>query len=219
MVDLLDGRRETVVAAVATEAGVVGELLCVIAEVELVVGLEEVASVHNEFGLAVALEATARNDVEGAVGAVADISGVTATLDLDVVNILGIDLRGKVAANVGVWNFHAVDLPVKLVAAAHVQHVMCHIGSGREVGDHGHAVGAVCSGSLGDVLASDERCGRYAVYVRCGYDSAYGDGLLDRANLHFEVQHGRCIRSQSDRLRLGCEAVLRDGDGVVTKGY
>ena len=41
--DLADGRGEAVVAAVAVEAGVVGELLGVIAEVELIVGLEEVA--------------------------------------------------------------------------------------------------------------------------------------------------------------------------------
>ena len=52
-----------------------------VAEVELVVGLEEVAGGDDEFGLAVALEAGAGHDIEDAIGAVADIGGVAAALD------------------------------------------------------------------------------------------------------------------------------------------
>ena len=96
--DLADGRGEAVVAAVAVEAGVVGELFGVVAEVELVVGLEEVAGGDDELGLAVALEAGAGHDVEDAVGAVADIGGVAAALDLDVVDVFGVDLRARLLA-------------------------------------------------------------------------------------------------------------------------
>src|ERR1700722_17199369 len=86
------GRGEAVVAAVAVEAGVVGELFCVVTEVELVVGLEEAACREDELGLAGALEAGAGDYVEDAVGAVAYVGGVTAALDFDVVDVLGIDL-------------------------------------------------------------------------------------------------------------------------------
>ena len=150
---MADGRREAVVAAVAVEAGVVGELFGVVAEVELVVGLEEVAGGQDEFGLAVALEAGAGDDVEDAVGAVADISGVAAALDFDVVDVLGVDLRAEVAGDVGVGDLDAVDEPADLVAAAHVEHVVGHVGAGDVVGDHRHAVGAVCAGSVGRCLA------------------------------------------------------------------
>ncbi len=100
-----DGWGEAVVAAVAVEAGVVGELFGVVAEVELVVGLEEVACGEDEFGLAVALEAGAGDDVEDAVGAVADVGGVAAALDFEVVDVLGVDLCGEVAWRCWCWGF------------------------------------------------------------------------------------------------------------------
>ena len=133
-----DGRGEAVVAAVAVEAGVPGEFLGVVAEVELVVGLEEVAGGEDELGLAVALEAGAGDDVEDAVGAVADVGGVAAALDFEVVDVLGVDLRAEVGGDVGVGDLDAVDEPGDLVAAAHVQHVVGHVGAGDVVGDHGH---------------------------------------------------------------------------------
>ena len=101
--DLGDGWGEAVVAAVAVEAGVVGEFFGVVAEAELVVGLEEVAGGEDEFGLAVALEAGAGDDVEDAVGAVADVGGVAAALDFDVVDVFGVDLRAEVAWRCWCW--------------------------------------------------------------------------------------------------------------------
>src|SRR5271170_5726884 len=106
-----DGRGEAVVAAVAVEAGVVGELLGVVTEVELVVGLEEIAGGDDELGLAVALEAGAGNDVEDAVGAVADVSGVGAALDFDVVDVFGGDLSAEVGGDIGVGDLDAVEEP------------------------------------------------------------------------------------------------------------
>src|SRR5580704_14530845 len=117
-----DRWREAVVAAVAVEAGVVGEFFCVVAEAELVVSLEVVAGGDDELGLAVALEAGAGNDVEDAVGAVAYVGGVTATLDFDVVDVFGVDLGGEVAGDVGIGDLDAVDEPADLVASAHVEH-------------------------------------------------------------------------------------------------
>ena len=130
--DHADGRGEAVVAAVAVEAGVVGEVLGVVAEVELVVGLEEVAGGDDELGLAVALEAGAGDDVEDAVGAVADVGGVAAALDLDVVDVFGADLGGEVAGDVGVGDFDAVEEPADLVAAAHVEHVVGDVAPGMK---------------------------------------------------------------------------------------
>ena len=153
MEDFGDGRGKAVVAAVAAEAGVLGELFGVVAEVELVVGLEEVAGGEDEFGLAVALEAGAGDDVEDAIGAVADVGGVAAALDFEVVDVLGIDLGAEVGGDVGVGDLDAVDEPADLMAAAHVEHVVGHVGSGDVVGDHGHGVGAVGAGGEGDVFA------------------------------------------------------------------
>jgi len=66
----------------------------------------------------------------------------------------------------GVGNLDAVDEPCDLMASAHVQHVVRHVCAGSVVGDHGHGVGAVCAGSLGDLDAVDERCGGYGVDTR-----------------------------------------------------
>ena len=38
------------------------------------------------------------------------------------------------------------------MAAAHVEHVVGHVGAGNVVGDHLHAVGAAGAGSLVDVM-------------------------------------------------------------------
>ena len=47
-------------------------------------------------------------------------------------------------------NGDAVDEPAGLMAAAHVQHVVGHVGAGDVVGDHLHADGSVGAGSLVD---------------------------------------------------------------------
>ena len=216
--DLADGRGEAVVAAVAVEAGVVGELFGVVAEVELVVGLEEVAGGEDEFGLAVALEAGAGDDVEDAVGAVADVGGVAAALDLEVVDVLGVDLRGEVAGDVGVGDLDAVDQPGDLVAAAHVQHVVGHVGAGDVVGDHGHAVGAVGAGGLGDVFAVDESGGGDGVDVGGVRSVVTVTVCCDGAEL--AARSAGWVTVSEARVRVCCagvEAGLGDGDGVVAE--
>src|SRR5216684_3635534 len=97
------------VGAIAAEAGVVSKSISVAAEVELIVSLIKVSGGENEFSFVVALEPGAGGYVEYAVGAVAIICGVAATLGLESVNVLGIDLRAKVAGDVGVGNRNAVD--------------------------------------------------------------------------------------------------------------
>jgi len=84
---------QAVVASVAIEARKPGKLLSVIAEAELVVGLEEVACRHNQLALAVPLEPCAWHHVEHAVRPVAEIGTVAAPLHFQRVNVLGVDLR------------------------------------------------------------------------------------------------------------------------------
>ena len=135
------------------DAGVVGEALGVAAEAEGVVGLVEIAGAEDEFGLVVALEAGARNDVEDSVGAVAELRAVAAAIDFDIVEIFGIELRADVLRDGGVDDGNAVEQPRGLMAAAHVQHVVSDVGAGNVVGNHGQAVGAVGAGSALDVEA------------------------------------------------------------------
>ena len=115
--------------------------------------------VEKQLAFAVALESVAGKDVEDAVGAVADVGGVAAALGFERVDVLGVDLRADVGGDLGVGDGDAVDEPTGLVAAAHVQHVVGHVGAGHVVGDHLHAVGAAGAGSFVDVLAGDERGG------------------------------------------------------------
>jgi hypothetical protein len=65
---------------------------------ERVVGLVEVAGAEDQFGLVVALEAGAGDDVEHAIGAVAELGAVAAAIDFQVVDVFGIELRADVLA-------------------------------------------------------------------------------------------------------------------------
>src|ERR1019366_4257029 len=153
-------------------------------------GLKEVSGGENEFALAAALEACARDYVEDAISAVADVGVVAAALDFEVVDVLGIDLGGEIACDVGVGNFDAVDEPGDLMAAAEVEHVVGHVGAGDVVGDHGHRIGVVGAWGQGDVGAVDERGGCGGVDAG-GLDwRGDGYGLGDRAELEREVEDG-----------------------------
>ena len=155
--------------------------------------MQEVAGREHQFGLAVALKAGPRHHVEGTIGAVADVGGVTPALDFEVVNVLGINLRGEVGGDVGVGDLHAVQQPTDLVASAHMQHVMRHVGAWNVVGDHGHAVGAVRARGLGDVETVDKRGWRCGVDVGGAVRLLNCDGLLHGADLHLEVKDGRSV--------------------------
>ena len=95
---LRNGRLQAEIAAIAVDAGVVGEAFGVAAEAERVVGLVEVAGAEHEFGLVVALEAGAGNDVEDAIGAVAELGAIAAAIDFDVIHVFGIELRRRDSA-------------------------------------------------------------------------------------------------------------------------
>ena len=65
---------------------------------------------------------------------------------------------------------------------------------------------------------TDERGGGDGVDVggvEVGGDS---DGLLEGADLEFEVEDGRGVGGEGDGLLCGCEAGFGDGDDVVTEG-
>src|SRR5260370_20547730 len=94
---IVDDRRRGILQAeirtISVHTGVISEATGVAAEVELVIGLIEVAGTENEFGFVVALKAGARRDVENAVSAVAVVRGVAAALRLHGVNVFWVHLR------------------------------------------------------------------------------------------------------------------------------
>ena len=159
VIDGGDGRGQAVVGAGAGEACVPGGCCGVVAERELGFAGAEIAAGEQQLAVAVALEAVAGKHVEDAIGAVAHVGGVAAALGFERVDVLGIDLRADVGGDLGVGDGDAVDEPTGLVAAAHVQHVVGHVGAGNVVGDHLHADGAAGAGGLVDVGAGDERGG------------------------------------------------------------
>src|SRR5260370_8980070 len=110
------------------------------AEVELVIGLIKISRGKDKLGFIVALESGARRDVEYAVGAVAVVGGVAATLRFESIDVLGIDLRTEVACDVGVGDRDAVDRPTYLVSAADVELVVRQIGTGHVIADHRETV-------------------------------------------------------------------------------
>ena len=187
MHDLGNGRLQAEIAAVAIDAGVIGEAFGVAAEAEGIVGLIEIAGAQDEFGLVVALESGAGHDVEDAVRAVAELGAIAAAIDFDVIHVFGIELRAEILRDGGIDDRNAIQQPCGLVAAAHVEHVVRDVGAGDVVGDHGHAVGAVGAGSALDVEAADEGGGSGAVGGDdCGR-AGDGDFFIRRGHLQLKV--------------------------------
>src|ERR1700761_222402 len=93
----LDRRLQSIVAAIAVDAGVPGKFFRVAAQAELVIRLIEVARREHQFALAIALEAATRNYVKDAVSTVTQSGSIAPPVDLQVVDILGIDLRRDIA--------------------------------------------------------------------------------------------------------------------------
>ena len=127
---LPDRGLQPVVAAISVHAGVISKALGVSSATDLVVGLIEISEAGDQIAFLVAFKAGSRHDVEDSVGAVAVIGVVAAALNFQIIDIFGIDLRAQIAGDVGVGDGHAVNQPVDLVASAHVQHVVGHIGAG-----------------------------------------------------------------------------------------
>ena len=110
-----------------------------------------------QFALAGALKAGARNHVEYAVRPVTGFRGEAAALHFKIINVLGIKLRPYVGSNVCIRNRDSVNGPRHLVSAAHMQLVMHHGCARNKIGDHGHGVGAVRSGRLGNIIPAHQR--------------------------------------------------------------
>src|SRR5713226_6695117 len=96
------GRRrfQSEISAIAGETGVVGKSFRMIAEADLVVGVVVAAVAADEFRLPVALEPRASHDIKDTVGAVAVFGVVATTLNLEIVDVLGIELRADIGRDV-----------------------------------------------------------------------------------------------------------------------
>ncbi len=126
------------------------------AEVELIVCLIPIPEAGDEFRLVVSLETASRHDVEDSIGAVSIVGVVAATLNFEIINVLGVNYGAQIGGDIRVGHGYAVNQPVNLMATAHMQHVMGYVGSGHVVGDHCETVGAVSTGGLSYIRAVDQ---------------------------------------------------------------
>jgi len=105
------GRHEAEIGTIGAGAGVIGETIGVVADADLAISGMEAAVGGDQFDFAVALEAGARDDIEGAVDAVAVFGGVSAAFDFDDVHVLGIKLSADIGGDVGIGHGDAVYKP------------------------------------------------------------------------------------------------------------
>ena len=179
------------------------------AEIQFIVGLIEIADGGDQFRFIISFKAGARRDVENAVGTVPEVRVVTAALDFQRIDVVGIELWTEIAGNVGVRNRHAVDQPTDLMPPAHVQLVVREIGSRHIVGDHRQAVGSRGAGCFRDFLAIHERRGRYrfALY-RTGVCS-HRHRLILLGQMQLKVQYRRAAGQHGNLLHLRHKAGVR----------
>src|SRR5882724_1919570 len=146
---------QTVITAVAIDAGVVSKTLRVIAKTQLLVCLVEVAVGNEQLRFAIALEAAPRYDIEHRVGTVTVFGRVTAALDFEVIDVFRIELRSNRVSDVGVGNGNPINEPRNLVTTANVQLIVRDYRAGNVVGDHREAVSATRAWRLRDLFAID----------------------------------------------------------------
>src|SRR5947209_20390704 len=108
---------QTEVASVPVETGVVSKALRVPAEINLIIGLIEIAEAGDQFPLVIPLKSRPRNDVEHAIRPVAIFGAVTPALDFEIINIFRIKLRTHVAGDVCVGHRNVVQEPAYLLTA------------------------------------------------------------------------------------------------------
>ena len=147
---LRNRRPESQVRAASLDTGVVRKALGVAADIDLIVGRIKVPGGGNHLDVVVALKAGGRHHVEESVSAIAVLARKTAALDLQLFHVLGIDQRRHIGRDIRVDHRYAVEKPIHLMAAAHVEHVVNHVSSGREIGDHCETVGLIGSRRLRD---------------------------------------------------------------------
>src|SRR5690242_6342751 len=78
--DLSNRSLQTVIAAIASDACVIGKALGVIAETQLIIRLVEVSVRNKQLSLAVAFKPTTRNGIKHSIGPVTIFGRVTSTL-------------------------------------------------------------------------------------------------------------------------------------------
>src|ERR1700683_4938926 len=126
------------------------------AEVKLIICLIPISETGDKLRLIVPLETTSRHDVEDSIRAVTVVGVVAAALNLEIIDVLGVNHRAQIGGDIRVGHGYAVNQPVNLVATAHMQHVVGDVSSGHVVGDHCEAVGAVSTGGLSYIRAVDQ---------------------------------------------------------------
>src|SRR5271167_235104 len=119
------------IAAIAVHAHVVGKVFSMAAEVESVVCLVEIARAERELGLVIAFKSGARHNIENAISTIAKLSAVAPAIYLDVIHVFRIELCPEVLRNCGVDDRDAIEQPSRLVASAHVEHVMGNVSAGH----------------------------------------------------------------------------------------
>jgi len=107
-------------------------LAIVAAEGHSGIDLIETARHQYQFAFVVSLKSGAGNDVDDAIGAIAELGAVAAAVGLEVVNILGINLRTEGGGDVCIRYRDTIEQPGDLVPAAQVQHVVREVGTGWE---------------------------------------------------------------------------------------
>src|ERR1700728_3867071 len=83
----LDGWLQSIIAAIAVEAGVPGKFLRMISQAELVVGLIKVAQRKDHLALAIAFKAGTRHYVKDSIGTVAQAGAIAPPVHLEIVDI------------------------------------------------------------------------------------------------------------------------------------
>jgi len=217
--DASAGSFQSKIGAVSRQAPVVGEAFAVVAEAELVVGAVKTAVAGDQFGLAVALEAGTSNYVEDPEGAVAIFGGVAGALDLEIIDVLGIELRTDVGSDICVGNGNAVEQPCDLVSTPDVKLVVDHVGAGNIIRDHGQTVGLVGAWSLGNLFAADyaRGSGGFGIDRRRSVNDL--DGFFAFGDSEREVQAGIAARSKRESLLLGSESGDLDCDCVSAERH
>ena len=175
-----------------------------------------IAERRDDLRLIVALEAGSWHDVEHSISAVSIFRIVTAALDFEIIDVLGVDLRAQVGGDIGIGYGYAVNEPIDLMAAAHVQHVVGDVCAGSVVGDHRHAVGAVGAGSLGYVLTIDQSGGGYRIQVQRFRLAGDNRSLSQGRDRQLKVKDRRRSGSYCDGPLQGFKFRLTDSDFVVT---
>src|ERR1700735_304212 len=189
------------------------------AEVDLIVCLIPIAEADDEFRLIVALETASGHDVEDSIGAVSIVGIVAASLDLKIINVLGVDYRAQIGGDVCVGHRYTVNEPVNLMATAHMQHVVSYVCGGHVVGDHSETVGAVSTWGLGYVRAADQGSRGYRIHIGHVRLADHNGSLIHGSDCQLKVENRRGVRGYGNGLLRGVEFGLSDSDLIIAHGH